>query len=450
MASRSECQYSRLSTPVLSPEYCSTLAGVLEPHRRGDVGGCGSGLDGDGFFLTISARKGLFFVGVFITLYPDRMKTMKTHTSTEIFRYEVPGGVSEYHAILRVTNPRLTYAEQVEALLSAYSAMLEGELKGAVAVFKRFFLSDAANQADYLTALHTENSGCALSIIEQAPLDGTKIAFWVYLQKGVQTKALPNGIYEVKHGAYRHLWMAGACNRAVNSEYQMRLLLNDYVIQLLENGCSLADNCIRTWLFVQNVDVNYAGVVKARNEVFLTQNLTDKTHFIASTGIAGRHADPKVLVQMDTYAVDGLKPGQIHYLYAPTHLNPTYEYGVSFERGTYIDYGDRRQVFISGTASINNKGEVMYPGDIRKQTERMWENVETLLKEAGCTFGHVAHLLVYLRDTADYTVVRDMFEERFPDIPKVYLLAPVCRPGWLVEMECMAVKAIQGNGFENY
>ena len=56
----------------------------------------------------------------------------------------------------------------------------------------------------------------------------------------------------------------------------------------MEQGCKLADNCIRTWFFVQNVDVNYAGVVKARNEVFVTQNLTEKTHYIASTGIGGR------------------------------------------------------------------------------------------------------------------------------------------------------------------
>ena len=364
---------------------------------------------------------------------------MSEQTSIEIFKYEVPEGVCEYHAILRVTNPLLTYAEQVECLLGAYGSLLGGELKGAVAVFKRFFLSDAANQANYLQALHAEHSDCALSVVEQPPLDGTKVAMWVYLQKGVQTKTLPNGIYEVSHGGYRHLWMAGACNQASNSEYQMRLLFNDYVMQLLENGCSLADNCIRTWLFVQNVDVNYAGVVKARNEVFVTQNLTDKTHFIASTGIAGRHANPKVFVQMDAYAVDGLQKEQIHYLYAPTHLNPTYEYGVSFERGTYVDYGDRRHVFISGTASINNKGEIMYPGDVRKQTERMWENVETLLKEADCGFEHVGHLLVYLRDIADYTVVKDMFDKRFPTIPKVFLLAPVCRPGWLVEMECMAI-----------
>ena len=367
---------------------------------------------------------------------------MIENTSIEIFRYEVPEGVSEYHAMLRVTNPRLTYMEQVDCLMEAYGQLMQGEMKGAVAVFKRFFVSDAANQANYLQALHAERSDCALSIIEQPPLDGSKVALWVYIQRGVQTKALANGIYEVKHGGYRHLWMAGACNQASNSEYQMRLLFNDYVMQLLENGCCLADNCIRTWIFVQNVDVNYAGVVKARNEVFATQNLTDKTHFIASTGIAGRHANPKVLVQMDAYAVDGICKEQVHYLYAPTHLNPTYEYGVSFERGTYVDYGDRRQVFISGTASINNKGEIMYPGDIRQQTLRMWENVETLLKEAECTFEHVAHLLVYLRDIADYTIVREMFEERFPNIPKVFLLAPVCRPGWLVEMECMAVKSI--------
>ena len=367
---------------------------------------------------------------------------MIENTSIEIFRYEVPEGVSEYHAMLRVTNPRLTYMEQVDCLMEAYDQLMQGEMKGAVAVFKRFFVSDAANQANYLQALHAERSDCALSIIEQPTLDGSKVALWVYIQRGVQTKALASGIYEVKHGGYRHLWMAGACNQASNSEYQMRLLFNDYVMQLLENGCCLADNCIRTWIFVQNVDVNYAGVVKARNEVFATQNLTDKTHFIASTGIAGRHANPKVLVQMDAYAVDGICKEQVHYLYAPTHLNPTYEYGVSFERGTYVDYGDRRQVFISGTASINNKGEIMYPGDIRQQTLRMWENVETLLKEAECTFEHVAHLLVYLRDIADYTIVREMFEERFPNIPKVFLLAPVCRPGWLVEMECMAVKSI--------
>lgn len=196
--------------------------------------------------------------------------------------------------------------------------------------------------------------------------------------------------------------------------------------------------------------MNYAGVVKARNEVFVTQGLTPQTHYIASTGIGGRHADTQVLVQMDTYAVLGIRQEQIHYLYAPTHLNPTYEYGVSFERGTYVDYGDRRQVFISGTASINHRGEVVHPGDIRKQTERMWENVETLLKEAEMSFDDIGQMLVYLRDAADYAVVRKMFDQRFPEIPKVILLAPVCRPGWLIEMECMGTKMMKHTQYPDF
>lgn len=375
---------------------------------------------------------------------------MKKQVTIELSGFEVPDGVAEYHAILRIINPRLTYIEQVNYLLDAYTQLLEEELEGAISVFKRFFLSDAANQTTYLLSALEKRAEDAFSIVEQPPLDGTKIAMWVYLQKGVQAQTLSNGLVEVKHGEYRHLWTAYNFNQASNSEEQTRILLNDYIAQLEEQGCRLADNCIRTWFFVQNVDVNYMGVVKARNEVFATQNLTKNTHFIASTGIAGRHANPKVFVQMDAYAVEGLNPEQVHYLYAPTHLNPTYEYGVSFERGTYIDYGDRRQVFISGTASINNKGEIVHPGDVCKQTERMWENVETLLKEAECSFEHVQHLLVYLRDISDYSVVSEMFEKRFPTIPKVYLLAPVCRPGWLVEMECMAVKPLSDNHFIAY
>ena len=115
-----------------------------------------------------------------------------------------------------------------------------------------------------------------------------------------------------------------------------------------------------------------------------------------------------------------------------------------------MDYDDRRQVLISGTASINNRGEVMYAGDVRRQTERMWENVEALLKEAGCTFDDLGQMIVYLRDVADYTVVKGMYDERFPDTPRVFVYAPVCRPGWLIEMECMGVKSLENKEFAPY
>jgi enamine deaminase RidA (YjgF/YER057c/UK114 family) len=356
----------------------------------------------------------------------------------DIFCFDNGTEVKEYHAMIHVTAPCLNFSQQLEAILNTYNQLIDGELKGVQAVFKRYFLSDAANQADEI--ILADVTDCAKSIIEQPPLDGTKIALWVWLMTDVQTSLTKSGLYEVSHGQFRHLWNASAHNLAANSEYQMRLLFNEYVMQLAEEGCKLSDNCIRTWLFVNDIDLNYGGVVRARNQVFFTQGLTVHTHFIASTGIGGRQADPNVLSQMDNYAIAGIQAEQIHYLYAPTHLNRTSDYGVSFERGSYVDYADRRHVFISGTASINNKGEIMYPKDVEKQTRRMWENVETLLKEADCTYEDVCEMIVYLRDISDYQTVKALYEERFHDKPYVIVLAPVCRPGWLVEMECMAIK----------
>ena len=358
--------------------------------------------------------------------------------------------VAEHHVMIHVTDHRLPYSSQLKTVDDTLTQLVHSQLGGAKPVFKRYFLSDAYNQSGEVLSLELDYSDYALSVIQQSPLDGTKIALWVYLQTHVETRALPSGLYEVRHGSYRHLWNASAHNLAKNSEYQTRLLLNEYIMQLAQEGCRLADNCIRTWFFVNDVDNNYPGVVKARNQVFFTQDLTDDTHFIASTGIGGRQADPKVLSQMDNYAIDGLQPGQVSYLYAAHRLNRTSDYGVSFERGTCVDYGDRRHVFISGTASINNKGEIVHPGDVAAQTRHMWGNVEALLGEAGCTYDDVMQMIVYLRDIADYDTVRQLYDERFPHTPRVIVLAPVCRSGWLVEMECMAIRSQAARQFPAY
>ena len=360
--------------------------------------------------------------------------------SADVFCFDNDTEVKEYHAMIHVVEKGMPYAKQLEAVMNAYNGLLS-QIPNARAVFKRYFLSDAANQAD--DVIMADVTDCAKSIIQQAPLDGTKIALWVYLMTNIQTSITKSGLYEVSHGEFRHLFNASAHNLAANSEYQMRLLFNEYIMQLAEEGCTLSENCIRTWLFVNDIDLNYGGVVRARNQVFFTQGLTVHTHFISSTGIGGRQQDPNVLTQMDNYAVAGIKQEQIHYLYAPTHLNRTSDYGVSFERGTYIDYADRRHVFISGTASINNKGEIMFPKDIEKQTQRMIENVEVLLKEADCSFDEVGEMVVYLRDIADHDLVRNVFDTQFPGKPYIIVHAPVCRSGWLIEMECMAVKTIE-------
>ena len=263
------------------------------------------------------------------------------------------GGVEEFHAILHVEPRDEVFSGQLQRVYAAEERFMEvPEIQGAKPVLKRYFLSDATNQRP----LMKDTPDCACSYIQQQPLDGSKVGVWMYLQKGAEVKS-ENGMVVSSHNGYKHLWKMGMSEHKGDSAWQTETLLVKYEEALKTMGATLEENCIRTWFFVRDVDTQYGGMVRARRENFEEQGLTSETHFIASTGIGGIPADPRALIQLGTYAITGLESGQQHYLYARTHLNPTYEYGVTFERGTAIDYGDRRHVYISGTASINNKGE---------------------------------------------------------------------------------------------
>lgn len=370
---------------------------------------------------------------------------VKYGVTVDLAPYEPREGVSEWHAVLRVVDPNIEGAEcndpfevqmrRLYAFEDDFPAMLGPNVRY---VMKRYFVSDSANQCPLMRG----EEGIAISTIQQPLMDGSKIAVWVYLVSDMDVSET-DGTIVARHNGYEHLWRMGMYHTNGNSYTQTEAVLIDYENDLARHACTLADNCVRTWFFVRDVDTQYAGMVKARWANFVGQGLTPKTHYIASTGIGALPTHPQAIVQFGAYALRGLEAGQQRYLYAPTHLNPTYEYGVTFERGVALDFGDRRHVYISGTASINNRGEVMYPGDIRRQTQRMWENVETLLAEADTTFDEVRQIVVYLRDVADYNVVRRMFRHRFGEIPTIIALAPVCRPAWLIEMECIAIKEIR-------
>ena len=113
---------------------------------------------------------------------------------------------------------------------------------------------------------------------------------------------------------------------------------------------------------------------------------------------------------------------------------------MAFERGTRLQLPTSQIYYSSGTASIDNRGEVVYLGDIKKQTGRLLENIGALLADGGATMHDIKYFIVYLRDFSDYDLVNRMIEHIYPDIPRAIVHAPVCRPQWLVEMECVAEK----------
>lgn len=365
--------------------------------------------------------------------------------SADVSIFRTASGAPEYTLVLHPLDYQ-PVAEQVRNLEIAYErALAELGIGRDSAFLRRFFTSDLVNQREALNASSLVQAKgddrCAVSLVRQPPLPDGKVAMIAYHVVADSQDVSGDSTHLVLRRRGRtHVFLTQLCAPEVESSYdQTAAMFADLGCQLADQGLTLEDDVIRTWIYVQNVDANYLGMVRARREHFTRHGLTADTHYIASTGIEGTYDDPRVKVLMDVYAIGGLQREQIRYIEALTHLNPTHEYGVTFERGTAIDYGDRRHVFISGTASIDNHGQIVHPGDVARQFERTFENIDALLRNADASLADVTYLLVYVRDPADCALVRERLDQRFGDVPRVIVAGAVCRPGWLIEVECRAI-----------
>lgn len=368
--------------------------------------------------------------------------------TVSLSRFAGESGVDEIHLMVRP----LEYAgieQQLAWVHQAYDEALSSiGTDVRTAVFRRYFCSDVHNQAPALSAAPYARPGnpecpCAVSWVGQPPVAPAKVALWSYhvcdTRKELE-KVQRGNCTTLLRGELAHHWTTGlTCPTGATSGSQTRGILKQYDDALRERGLRLADHLIRTWLFVQNVDADYAGLVAARREFFAACGLTSHTHYVASSGIQGTSAEVAARVSLDAYAISGVRDEQIRYLSAPEHLCPTHNYGVTFERGTSIAYRDRKQILLSGTASIDNQGNILHVGDVSRQLDRTLENMEALLAGAGATLRDMCHFIVYVRDPSDHAFAVRRMSERFAGVPTVVVTAAVCRPGWLIELEGMAV-----------
>ncbi len=347
----------------------------------------------------------------------------------------------------------LGLGEQIEIVQRRYAEARQSlGLAPETAIFRRIFLSDVLNQAAMIrnSGLVGEplDSPVAVSIVQQPPLSGSKIAMLAYHIESaspiIKHRLTAKHMVVEKNGL-RHLWSTRLCaddnEVSVSSPAQTREVFNDLIGTLASQGGTLRDHCVRTWIYLKDVDVFYKGMTDSRRELFLQQGLTEDTHYIASTGIEGACAHRFDIIAMDAYSILGLVPEQVSYLNDFDRLCPTKDYNVTFERGTRIAYADRSHYFISGTASIDRAGWIVHLGDVLGQLDHALNNVDALLRSGSATLEDMMHLIVYLRDPTDYTRVTRYLATRCPDLPISVVEGAVCRPEWLVEVEGIAVVA---------
>jgi enamine deaminase RidA (YjgF/YER057c/UK114 family) len=133
---------------------------------------------------------------------------------------------------------------------------------------------------------------------------------------------------------------------------------------------------------------------------------------------------------------------------APSVLNEAYGYErpSSFSRALTFEIADTTVLLISGTASVDEEGRTIHPGDFRAQCWRTYRNISTLLDSAGMTWRDIVRTTCYLRDIErdykDFNEVRTAFFDWLDLDPlpaSTGIQARLCREDLLVEIEAIAV-----------
>lgn len=110
--------------------------------------------------------------------------------------------------------------------------------------------------------------------------------------------------------------------------------------------------------------------------------------------------------------------------------------------------GTARIILISGQVSADSLGNIIGKGDMRKQTEQVYQNIEKALAAAGATFGDVAKFSIYIKDMSkigEFREVRNrLFERYYPNQPNRPVstaigVTELFHPDWLLEIEATVV-----------
>jgi enamine deaminase RidA (YjgF/YER057c/UK114 family) len=125
-----------------------------------------------------------------------------------------------------------------------------------------------------------------------------------------------------------------------------------------------------------------------------------------------------------------------------TQINPwTWQDRRGFSQAWKVE-GGRTVIFVSGQVSVSADGQLAHEGDFAAQTRLVFENLRTVLNQAGATLDHVVRLGVFLTDMArmpQYGAIKAEFFKGAQPASTAVGVTSLAMSGLLIEVEATAV-----------
>lgn len=97
-------------------------------------------------------------------------------------------------------------------------------------------------------------------------------------------------------------------------------------------------------------------------------------------------------------------------------------------------------LFCAGQVPVDPATGQLVPGDIRAQTERALQNVNTILKDQGLTMANIVKATVFMTSLADFSAMNETYAKHFQKDPPARTTVQVSAlpRGAQVEIEVVA------------
>lgn len=114
----------------------------------------------------------------------------------------------------------------------------------------------------------------------------------------------------------------------------------------------------------------------------------------------------------------------------------------AYSNGLSIPIGDKKLIVLTGQQAIGSDGKAVYPNDPEKQTEFIFERIESLLNEAGATLDNAIKVVIYVTNMDDFSKISPIRNRYLGKARPVSTLVEVSRltiPECLIEIDLTAL-----------
>jgi len=115
----------------------------------------------------------------------------------------------------------------------------------------------------------------------------------------------------------------------------------------------------------------------------------------------------------------------------------------AYSHGIKVPLAGADLIFLTGQKSMDARGNVLYPGDVEKQTEFIFENIRKILTEAGAGIEDIVKAQIFVLNIKEFdkiSRVRNRYFEMTKPVSVMVEVSALSKPGCLIEIAVTAVK----------